>query len=178
MQIIIFIIAIGLLSLSNGANDNFKGMASVWGSKTLSYRKSLLLANGSTLLGALTAVFFTKQLLKTFSGKGIIDDIILHQQHFGIALALGAALTVIIATKLRLPISTTHALIGALTGAGFYSLGTSINFSPLISKAFIPLLVSPLLAIILTTASWHSFKLAKKVLFLLPNCVVNFNLFL
>lgn len=29
-------------ALGNGANDNFKGFATVWGSQTLSYRSALL----------------------------------------------------------------------------------------------------------------------------------------
>jgi len=42
-------IAVALfLAFNNGANDNFKGFATVWGSDTLSYRQALVLATLAT----------------------------------------------------------------------------------------------------------------------------------
>jgi PiT family inorganic phosphate transporter len=42
-------IAVALfLALNNGANDNFKGSATVWGSDSLSYRQALVLATLAT----------------------------------------------------------------------------------------------------------------------------------
>ena len=38
------LIAVILLAYANGANDNFKGTATLWGSGTLTYEKALRLA--------------------------------------------------------------------------------------------------------------------------------------
>ena len=39
------------LAFNNGANDNFKGFATVWGSDTLNYRQALILATLATQIG-------------------------------------------------------------------------------------------------------------------------------
>lgn len=153
---ILFILAVAFLAFANGANDNFKGMATLWGSDTLSYRTSLIIANAMTLLGAGLAVFLGGELVKTFSGNGMISPDILANERFGIAFASGAALTVFAATCLRFPISTTHSILGALTGAGVFFLGGDVAFAPLLGKAFLPLLLSPLLAVSGTFVLWRS----------------------
>ncbi len=42
-----------LLAFVNGANDNMKGVATLYGSGALDYRRSLLLATVSTAFGSL-----------------------------------------------------------------------------------------------------------------------------
>ena len=51
-----------LLAYANGANDNFKGVATLFGSGTTSYRSALLWASVTTFLGSLTAVFLAFSL--------------------------------------------------------------------------------------------------------------------
>lgn len=58
-------------------------------------------------------------------------------------------MTVILATITGFPISTTHGIIGALTGTGLAAIGTELNFGALGKSFFIPLLLSPLIAIAL-----------------------------
>ena len=62
----------------------------------------------------------------------------------------GAATTVFVTALVGLPISTTHALIGALTGAGLIAAGAQVNFSMLGAKFVLPLLLSPLACILIT----------------------------
>ena len=154
MTTIVFIFAIILLSVANGANDNFKGMATVWGSNVLSYKQALLIANIATFAGGCLALLLGSQLLETFSGKGIVAGDVLQNDVFALAFALGAALTVISATVLHYPISTTHSIIGALAGAAFAMPGALPMFDVLIAKALLPLLISPLLALSLTYMLW------------------------
>ncbi|MCK5619652.1 MAG: inorganic phosphate transporter, partial [Candidatus Krumholzibacteria bacterium] len=72
-MIFVAIILIGLLlAYSNGANDNFKGVATLLGSRTTSYRRALLWAAATTALGSVAAVVFARQLLVAFSGKGLV----------------------------------------------------------------------------------------------------------
>jgi len=140
-----------LLSYANGANDNFKAVATIYGSSTLSYRKSLILATIAQVLGSLASVFVAGALLAAFSGKGLVDDAILADERFVIAVALGAGFAVLIATRMGLPISTTHALIGGLVGAGIAlssgsTSGEGVVWARLAAVFLLPLLISPLLA--------------------------------
>ncbi len=52
----LLIAAVALLSFANGANDNFKGVATLWGAGRTSYRRALAWATGFTFLGSLVAV--------------------------------------------------------------------------------------------------------------------------
>ncbi|MCK6553615.1 inorganic phosphate transporter [Candidatus Binatia bacterium] len=141
--------AVVLLAYSNGANDNFKGVATLYGSKVLSYRSALLLATGATMLGSFSALAFGSALLQNFSGKGLVPDALAADPRFLAAVGLGAALTVLLATRLGFPISSTHALIGALVGAGFARAGADVNVARLGSVFIAPLIASPLVASVL-----------------------------
>ena len=46
------------VAYSNGANDNFKGVATLFGSNTASYRSALALATIATFAGALCSIYF------------------------------------------------------------------------------------------------------------------------
>lgn len=135
------------LAYSNGANDNFKGVASIFGSQTASYRTSLSWATATTAAGSIAAVFLAQSLLRKFSGKGLVPDALTAQPAFLLAVALGAGLTVILATYLGFPVSTTHGLTGALVGAGLVTGLGNVNFGALGTSFVLPLVVSPLLAV-------------------------------
>ncbi len=134
------------LAFSNGANDNFKGFATVWGTHTQSYPSALLLATLATLAGSVASVLLSSELLRSFSGAGLVPDEIASGPHFASAVAVGAAITVMTATRLGFPISTTHALIGGMIGAGLSMNSSSLGFHILAGKFLLPLLLSPLLA--------------------------------
>lgn len=146
-MLIILFVAACCLAYSNGANDNFKGVASLYGSATTGFRTALTWGTATTLAGSITAIFFAGELMKKFSGKGLVPDALTQSPNFLLAVALGAALTVMFATRLGLPISTTHALTGALTGAGLAGGDHTVNFGAL-GKGFVqPLLLTPVLAV-------------------------------
>ncbi|MBT5059673.1 MAG: inorganic phosphate transporter [Gemmatimonadetes bacterium] len=147
-----FAVAVGavFLTYANGANDNFKGVATLYGSGVLSYRAALVSGTTATWFGSVAALFIADELVRSFSGKGLVDPAILAQGTFPVAVAGGAAVTVLLATRLGLPISTTHALIGALVGAGL-SAG-SLNAARLGTAFALPLAISPLLAATLAAA--------------------------
>ncbi len=143
---VMLLIAVGLLAYSNGSNDNFKGVASIYGSGTTSYSRALAWATVTTLLGSIAAIFWAEQLLRQFSGSGLVPDAFI-TPHFLLAVAMGAGVTVILATRFGFPISTTHGLTGAMVGAGLLAAGSKVNFAVLGAKFFLPLLLSPVLAI-------------------------------
>ena len=141
--------AVLFLAWSNGANDNFKGVATLYGSRTTSYRTALAWATGTTAAGSLLALALAGGLVKTFSAKGLVPDAVATSPEFLAAAALGAALTVLVATRLGLPVSTTHALTGALVGAGVAAPGAAVNLGLLGRAFFLPLILSPLVATLL-----------------------------
>jgi PiT family inorganic phosphate transporter len=151
--VIILLLTVCCLSYANGANDNFKGVATLFGSGTANYRRALLWAAVTTFLGSLTAVFLAQQLLQHFTGKGLVEDGLVGTTQYSAAVALGAGLTVLLATRLGFPISTTHSLVGALVGAGI-AAGSGIHAGALGSNFFVPLLVSPLLAFLATVVCY------------------------
>ena len=61
-----------LLAFANGANDNFKGVASLFGSETTDYRTALAWGMLSTFLGSVASVILAQGLLSAFSGKGLV----------------------------------------------------------------------------------------------------------
>ena len=56
-------------------------------------------------------------------------------------------MTVMLATRLGFPVSTTHALVGALVGTGYLASTSGVDLSQLWNSMFKPLLASPVLAI-------------------------------
>lgn len=146
MIVTFVVLAAILLAFANGANDNFKGFATVWGSATLPYRRALMIATVAALAGSVLSVLLAQGLVKQFSGKGLVPDDVLALPAFALAVASGAAAAVLIATRVGLPISTTHSLVGGLVGAGLAGSATGVDFSQLGKAFFLPLLLSPVLS--------------------------------
>ena len=159
-MILFLIIAVFLLAYVNGANDNFKGVATLWSSKVLSYKQAITLTSIATILGSVTALFFVSTLLKNFSGKGLVPDEIIRGLPFILSVAAGGAFTVLLATKFGFPVSTTHALVGGLVGAGFMAVGPEIQFQTLGKTFLLPLILSPIVA---TVLSIPLYMLVKKI---------------
>ena len=147
MLLVFLFLAVLLLTYSNGANDNFKGVATLWGSGTLTYRPALILATVATFAGSVCSYFFAEELIKNFSGKGLVPDEVIQSVDFVLAVALAAGVTVLLATRLGFPISTTHGLVGALVGAGLVAVGPAVNFAKLSTTFFLPLVLGPILAV-------------------------------
>jgi inorganic phosphate transporter, PiT family len=138
------------LAYANGANDNFKGVATLYGAYSLDYRAALWLGTGATFLGGLTSIVVATGLIKMFSGAGVVPAEIATLPSFLTAVSAAAGGTVILATILGLPVSTTHSLTGAIIGTGLVFVGPHLNLA-LLGKSFaLPLLVSPIVAVILT----------------------------
>jgi PiT family inorganic phosphate transporter len=144
------------VAYSNGANDNFKGVATLFGSDTTTYRGAIALATVTTFAGALCSVFLADALVHAFSGKGLVPDPIAASPEFLLAVATGAGATVILATLLGQPISTTHALTGGLAGAGLLAAGPLLNLAHLGSGFFLPLALGPALAVLLTIPAYRA----------------------
>lgn len=156
---ILLLLAVCFLAYASSANDNFKGVASLYGSRTASYRTALAWATVTTAAGSLAAFFLATELLKKFSGKGLVPDALTAQPEF--LLAVGAGGTVILTTLLGFPISTTHGLTGALCGAGFVAVGGEVNLTALGKGFVLPLLLSPLLAVAVGAGIYLLFRFTR-----------------
>jgi PiT family inorganic phosphate transporter len=141
------------LAYVNGANDNFKGVATLFGSKSANYRNALRWATVSTLAGSISSVFLADKLIQNFSGRGLVPDSLSVSPAFILAVAVGAGVTVMVATMLGLPISTTHAVTGALLGGGIVAAGTQINIAKLGGSFILPLLLGPAVSVLLSMVS-------------------------
>ena len=144
--VIVALAVAGGLAFVNGANDVSRGISTLVGAGVTSYRRAIQWGTLWTGLGALAGASLGAALLVTF-GSGLIADG--HAPTLGAALAtlLGAAAWVGLATWRSLPVSTTHAIVGALVGATAVSQGLAgVSWSALGAKVFLPLLLSPLAA--------------------------------
>jgi PiT family inorganic phosphate transporter len=144
--ITLLVLAVGFVAFTNGANANFKGVASLYGSGTTSLRVAVFWGTAMTFAGSLAALFLAEGLLMKFSGRGIVPEGLVQSPAFVTAVALGAALTSFLATRLGFPVSTTHALVGALVGAGLAGSGTQVEFAALGKNFVYPLFFSPIVA--------------------------------
>ncbi|MGH7825765.1 MAG: inorganic phosphate transporter [Candidatus Binatia bacterium] len=142
------------VAYANGANDNFKGVATLFGSGISTYRKALWWGTITTLAGSITALFLATKLISIFQGNGLVPSSLTQPEPFVAAVILGAAFTVLLATKTGIPISTTHSLTGALFGGGFVAVGINLGFTTLAQNVFLPLLLSPLVAVTLTLVGY------------------------
>ncbi len=159
MSILLIIAITALLAAANGANDNIKGAATLLGSGIASYRGAIAFATIATALGGVASIFLVNGLMQAFSGKGIVPEEMVGSWSFLISAASGAAVTVWLATWRGLPISTTHALLGGLLGAGLAMVPDAVDYSSAASGFLLPLLASPVVALLL---AWLLIPLVKR----------------
>ena len=162
MLVVLLVVCVFFLAWANGANDNFKGVATLYGSATTTFRTALIWATGATLAGSLVSVAFASKLVSAFRGKGLVPDEFLGVGLL-VAVAGAGALTILLATILGMPTSTTHALTGALVGAGLAAAGASgVGWGALATKFAQPLLLSPVLSIALTALLYSVFRFGRR----------------
>src|SRR5260370_29600414 len=79
---VLLILAVGLLSFANGANDNFKGVATLWGAGLTTYRRAIVWATGFTFLGSLTAIWLGSALAAKFIAPQLVDGAVVSHLPF------------------------------------------------------------------------------------------------
>src|SRR5919106_2928374 len=107
------IAAMVLLAFANGANDVSKGIATLAGSGRATYRQALAWGTVWTALGAGASIVIAFGLVKAFTSALVAPDV-LALSGFALSVAVGAAAWVLFASATGLPVSTTHALTGAI----------------------------------------------------------------
>jgi PiT family inorganic phosphate transporter len=145
----LLIVAALAVAFANGANANFKGVASLHGSGTAGFQTALRWSTLTTAAGCVAALAGNGLLMATFSGKGLVPDALAAEPAFLLAAAAGAALANLLATWLGFPVSTTHMLMGGLLGSGLAADPSKVNFVRLWESFAKPLLFAPVIAIVL-----------------------------
>jgi PiT family inorganic phosphate transporter len=142
------LILVALLAYANGSNDNSKGVATLVGYGAAGPRKALIYATVMTAVGGMFSFWFSGALIKGFSTGLFSNGLIELNASFFTAVLIGAFAWVIIATYAGLPVSTTHAIIGALIGAGLVAVGwQKIQWAVLGRTFVLPLILSPLFSL-------------------------------
>jgi len=158
---VLIVIGVAGLAYANGANDASKGIATLVGSGVTGYRRALAWATLWTVAGASAAAVMSGALIKTFS-TGIINAGVQLTGSFPIAVLAGATAWVLLASRTGMPVSTTHAITGALCGAGVVAFGwQGVRWMSLGNKVVLPLLLSPFIAL---AAQWLLFPLLRPLL--------------
>lgn len=135
------------LAFANGTNDVSKAIATLVGSGVTNYRTAIVWGTAWTVVGAGASTFIASAMVKTFS-HGLIQTGTTIQPVFALAVLTGAMAWVLFASRTGLPVSTTHALTGAIVGTGLMAFaGEALIWSAIVMKIALPLLLSPFLAL-------------------------------
>jgi len=134
---------VAALAFANGSNDNGKGVATLVGFGAARPRTALAFATVATAVGGVVSFWLAGGLLAGFS-TGLFATGTPITPAFFVAVLIGAFGWVMLASRTGMPVSTTHAIIGALCGAGLVAFGNArIQWSYLGVKFAVPLAVSP-----------------------------------
>ncbi|MCK8517425.1 inorganic phosphate transporter [Methanoculleus sp. 7T] len=123
--IILGILLALLFNFANGLNDAANSIATIIATKALTPLQAVLLAGVFNLLGPL---LFTTAIAATI-GRGIVDPVFLTPELILMAM-VGAVIWVLATSYLGIPVSSSHALIGGLLGAGIAAAGMGAVFWP------------------------------------------------
>ncbi len=135
------------LAFANGTNDVSKAIATLVGSGVTNYRTAIWWGTLWTVAGAGAAALVASAMVKTFS-NGLIQTGTALPPTVTLAVLIGAMAWVLFASRTGLPVSTTHALTGAIVGAGLIALSGGGLIWPAIGKKIaLPLFLSPFLAL-------------------------------
>ncbi|MEI8197004.1 MAG: inorganic phosphate transporter [Phycisphaerae bacterium] len=159
----IVICLVAVLAFANGANDNSKGVATLVGYGAATPRQALLWATITTALGAGLSFWLAGGLIAAFKAKLFLPGTPL-DVHFFIAVLVAAVGWIAFATITGMPVSTTHAIIGGLIGAGLVAFGhNQIVWAFLATAVAVPLVLSPLVSLLLVyVLAWPVVALSRR----------------
>jgi len=145
-----------IIAFAIGAND--ETFSVVWGSKTLNMKQALIIA---TIFAILGAVILGAAVSKTVGQKMLYIEL---STAVVLTILISTAIWLILASALSLPISTTHATIGAIIGIGmFIGGGTGVNW-PIIAEMAVWWMLSPIIGFVATYIAYkiiHKYHISK-----------------
>jgi len=143
--LIVLAVVAGLYMAWNiGANDVANSMATSVGTKAITLRQAVLIA---AVLNFVGAVFLGSDVKETLE-KGIVNVEMIGDTHsimLGfLASIIAAAIFVTLSTWKELPVSTTHAIIGGITGFGLVAGGADVIIWKKLGEVAMSWVISPL----------------------------------
>jgi len=144
-----------------GANDVANAMGTSVGSGALTLKRAILVAAIFEFLGA---VLFGSHVTDTIR-KGVLDfggedfsyDLSQKLMYGFMAALLAAAIWLTVATKMGLPVSTTHSIVGGVIGVGLFIQPSSVNWGK-VTEIILSWVISPLLGAVLAFLSFYAIK--------------------
>jgi PiT family inorganic phosphate transporter len=145
LAFVIFLVALALLfDFLNGMNDAANSIATVVSTRVLSPRLAVLWAAFFNFV----AVFLFGLHVANTIGKGVVDPAVVTPAML-LATLIGAITWTWACTRFGLPISVSHALVGALVGAGVAKAGIAALVVPGLVKIAVFIVVAPLVGFVL-----------------------------
>lgn len=134
------------LAFANGANDISKSIATLVGSGESDYKKAVVVTSLAVAAGAVLASAWAVKMTLLFT-KGMLSPQVQLNQTFALAILAGAVGWVLLSTRVGMPVSTTHAIVGATLLTGLYAFGFDhVLWGSVWKKVALPLLLSPVVA--------------------------------
>jgi len=169
MDIFYTILALLLLfgiAYANGSNDISKTIATLAGAGVTSVKHAILWGCFWMVMGGLSGVYWGVEIIKNLTENIYLTSGILPIE-MAVSIAIAPMIWVLLSTFKKWPVSTTHAIVGSLIGAGVIALGSDfIAWEKVGKKIVLPLLISPFisitLAIVLSPLLKSSLKQTKK----------------
>lgn len=167
--VVIATVIAAYMALNIGANDVANNMGPAVGSKALTMAGALTIAAICEAAGALLA---GGDVVTTISRDIIVPGVHIEGTVFVfvmMAALLSSALWVNLATIIGAPVSTTHAVVGGVTGAGIAAAGFSAIVWPTIGKIAASWVISPVMggllaAVLLTIVNFTILRQQHKTL--------------
>jgi inorganic phosphate transporter, PiT family len=133
------IVAAILFDFINGFHDAANAIATVVSTGVLPIRTAVIMAGAFNFIGALLGTAVAKTIAQGFADPAIVTQSVV------LSALAGATIWNLITWWRAIPSSSSHALIGGLAGAVVAHAGVgAFQWSTLVEKVLIPLVVSPL----------------------------------
>lgn len=144
LVLVVVVVAFSLgFDYTNGFHDAANAIATSVSTRALTPRAALIMAAVFNLIGAMLGTEVAHTI-----GSGIIDINEAGSEHLGLVMVLSAVIGAIVWNLITwwfgLPSSSSHALIGALTGVGV-AAGVTVHWQVILDKVVIPMVVSPVI---------------------------------
>ncbi|MGC4175313.1 anion permease [Demequina sp.] len=148
-----------VFDFTNGFHDTGNAMAPSIATRALKPKQAVLLCAILNLVGA----FLSLTVAATIA-KGIVDSTVVT---LGVVLAglAGGIIWNLITWLVRLPSSSSHALVGGVVGAVLAAAGTQgVIWSGLVAKVLLPALLAPVIAILVgSIGTWLVTRVTRRV---------------
>src|SRR5579872_1210272 len=163
LQIIVLLIGF-YMAWNIGANDVSNAMGTSVGSGALTLRRAVILAGILEFCGA----YFVGANVSQTMERGLVDPAVFTSQPLILVLGmcgalLGTGFWLQLASYLRWPVSTTHAIVGAIVGFGIVAGGFDAILWKEVSSIALSWVISPVISAIISYTIFS--VLQKKILY-------------